>query len=205
MARSHSSRGVRVVASVVAVVATAALIFAGCASESAPSPTVEAAATRTQSQAAFKAVAAVLRHPRCINCHTVTDFPRQGDVGRRHAQFVLRGPDNHGVAAMHCSSCHQDANQDNGVPGAPHWALAPLSMGWEGLDDHGLAEALKDTAKNGGRSLEKLHEHMAHDPLVLWGWTPGGTRAPVPVSHAEFVRHLTEWIATGAVSPDPMP
>jgi hypothetical protein len=27
----------------------------------------------------FKSIAQVLRHPRCMNCHTVTDFPRQGD------------------------------------------------------------------------------------------------------------------------------
>ena len=106
---------------------------------------------------------------------------------------------------MRCDSCHQDANQENGVPGAPHWALAPLSMGWEGLDDHQLAESLKDESKNGGRSLDRLLEHMTHDPLVLWGWKPGGTRIPVPVSHDDFLQSLKEWIATGAVSPERSP
>ena len=40
---------------------------------------------------AFRRVAEVLRHPRCMNCHTVTDFPRQGDGRRRHDQLVMRG------------------------------------------------------------------------------------------------------------------
>ncbi len=29
-------------------------------------------------------VASVLRHPRCMNCHTFTEFPRQGDDRHRH-------------------------------------------------------------------------------------------------------------------------
>ena len=79
--------------------------------------------------------------------------------------------------------------------------LAPLSMAWEGLDDHQLAEALKDPARNGQRSLEQLYEHMAHDELVGWAWQPGGTRDPVPIPRDEFARHVREWIDTGAVSP----
>jgi hypothetical protein len=115
--------------------------------------------------------------------------------------FVLRGPDDHGAAAMRCSNCHQNINQTNGVPGAPNWGLAPLAMAWEGLDDHQLAEALKDPDKNGQRSLEQLHHHMAHDELVGWAWHPGPGREPVPMARAEFARVVREWIDTGAVSP----
>lgn len=156
-----------------------------------------------RSRAAFAEIARVLRHPRCINCHTVTDFPRQGDESRPHDMLVRRGPDGHGVAGMECSSCHQDANQDNGVPGAPEWGLAPLAMGWEGLDDHALAEAIKDRGKNGGKSLEETYEHMAHDPLVGWAWSPGGERRPPPVSREELARQVRLWIDTGAHSPPP--
>ncbi|HEX9784966.1 MAG TPA: hypothetical protein VGA56_19840 [Opitutaceae bacterium] len=205
MASFHSIAGFHLVTGAVVIVGSAAAMISGCAADASRTTSSESAAERARSQAAFVEIAAVLRHPRCINCHTVTDFPRQGDAGRRHAQFVLRGPDNHGVPAMRCNSCHQDSNQENGVPGAPHWALAPLSMSWEGLDDNQLAEALKDESKNGGRSLESLLDHMAHDPLVLWGWNPGGTREPVPVPHETFVRRLEEWMATGAVSPEPSP
>lgn len=171
---------------------------------SAPPPTTVAPKEDpARSIAAFQKIATVLRHPRCINCHTVTDFPRQGDAGTPHTMSVLRGPDNHGTPAMQCLSCHRDANQRNGVPGAPHWGIAPLSQGWEGLDDHQLAEALKNRGKNGDRSLEKLYEHMAHDQLVAWAWTPGGKRLTPPIGHAEFADLVREWINHGAVSPPP--
>lgn len=168
-----------------------------------PPTTVSLPQDSARSIAAFKKMATVLRHPRCINCHTVTDFPRQGDAGTPHAMKVLRGPDNHGTPAMQCLSCHRDANQRNGVPGAPHWGIAPLSQGWEGLDDHQLAEVLKDRGKNGDRTLDKLFEHMAHDQLVAWAWTPGGKRLTPPISHAEFADLVREWINHGAVSPPP--
>ncbi len=161
-------------------------------------------ADSARSQAAFVEVARVLRHARCINCHTFTEFPLQGDPGKRHAMNVRRGNDNRGGGAMKCSTCHKEANQANGVPGAPHWGLAPLSMGWEGLDDHQLAESIKDTARNGGRTLEQLYEHMTRDALVLWAWKPGGKRQPPPMSQEEFAKHLRAWIDTGAISPDPV-
>ncbi|MGC4071401.1 MAG: hypothetical protein QM760_02560 [Nibricoccus sp.] len=152
---------------------------------------------------AFRQVATVLRHPRCLNCHPAGDFPRQGDDRHRHTMRVVRGPDDHGAPAMKCSSCHQAVNQQNGVPGAPHWGLAPKSMAWEGLDDHELAEMLKDPARNGKRSLEQLFEHNAHDELVGWAWNPGAGRETPPLSREEFVRALRAWIDTGAISPEP--
>ncbi len=173
-----------------------ALAAASRAVPNAPAPAPPGDPAR--SRAAFSEVAKVLRHPRCIACHTVTDFPRQGDDLRPHDMNVRRGADDHGVTAMRCASCHTDANQDSGVPGAPHWALAPLAMGWEGLDDRQLAEALKDRTKNGDRSLEDTFRHFAEDPLVGWAWQPGGDRQPPPISREELVRHLREWIDTGA-------
>ena len=152
----------------------------------------------------FADVARVLRHPRCMNCHPMGDRPHVGDDRRLHAMNVMRGPDGHGVPAMRCSTCHRDANQFySRVPGAPHWHLAPLSMGWEGLDDHDLAETLKDRAKNGDRSLADLRKHMAEDPLVLWGWDPGVGHEAIPVSHEDFLSALDAWIAAGAPSPAP--
>jgi len=156
------------------------------------------------SAASFADVARVLRHPRCLNCHPSGDRPRVGDDRRVHAMNVMRGRGGRGVPAMRCDSCHQDANQvGSGVPGAPHWHLAPRTMGWEGLDDRGLAEALKDPRRNGNRSLAELRAHMAEDALVLWGWDPGVGREPVPVPHAEFLADLDAWIAAGAPSPAP--
>jgi hypothetical protein len=153
-----------------------------------------------RSAAAFRKVAEVLRHPRCMNCHPAGNFPRQGDRRSPHMMGVIRGADDHGVVGMRCSTCHSDQNVDE-VPGAPHWALAPLSMAWEGLSDTELADSLKDPARNGQRDLEKLYDHMANDKLVAWAWNPGGSRLPPPISHAEFARLVREWIDTGAVSP----
>ena len=151
---------------------------------------------------AFATVARVLRHPRCLNCHTVTDFPRVGDDGDPHRMNVRRGPDNHGPAGLQCSTCHQDRNQpEANVPGAPHWGLAPLSMGWEGLDDRQLAENLQNRAMNGDRSLEDLHHHVAHDPLVLWAWDAGAGREAPPVDHASFAEAFKAWVDGGAPLP----
>jgi len=60
--------------------------------------------------AAFAAIVPVLRHPRCMNCHSAGDFPRQGNDSHRHTMQVRRGPDGHGVNAVKCSACHQDHN-----------------------------------------------------------------------------------------------
>lgn len=202
----RSSRKARGFASAVLIAAAAAVTGISYAIElksvpSAPDPH-ERRVDAARSVAAFGKVASVLRHPRCINCHTATDFPRQGDDKHPHIMNVRRGADNHGSIGMRCNTCHQDFNQANGVPGAPKWSLAPLTMQWEGLNDHDLAEALKDPARNGHRSLDEMFHHMAHDELVSWGWQPGATRDAIPVSRDEFVRALREWIDTGAVSPE---
>lgn len=161
------------------------------------------AAGKAGSQQAFKGVADVLRHPRCMNCHTVTEFPRQGDDRHRHHQMVMRGPNNSGAPAMQCSNCHQASNSKDGrVPGAPHWQLAPLSMGWEHLkSDKALCEALVDRGKNGDRDIAKLVEHMTSDALVQWAWAPG-ERKPPPIGQQEFHMLVKQWAQLGAACPD---
>ena len=187
------------------VAAGAAVLLGSIAVNLVRSAPASAATTRNsdaaRSAAAFSQIAAVLRHPRCINCHTATEFPRQGNERRRHDMLVMRGADDHGAPAMRCSSCHQNVNQANGVPGAPNWGLAPLAMAWEGLDDRQLADALKDPEKNGRRSLEQILDHLANDELVGWGWHPGASRQPVPIPRDDFTRIGREWIDTGALSP----
>ena len=81
--------------------------------------------------AAWEQVYSVLTSPRCINCHTATNYPQQGDDRHRHFANVVRGPGNIGVPALNCEGCHQEVNADStGVPGGPGWHLAPLSMRW---------------------------------------------------------------------------
>ncbi|WP_373081210.1 hypothetical protein [Zhongshania sp.] len=146
----------------------------------------------------FQPLFDVLTHPRCLNCHTKTEFPRQGDERRRHDQLVVRGEDNHGAPTLQCAACHQDSNvADDEVPGAPHWGLAPLSMAWEDLSPSQLCAALKDTSKNGNRSLEDLFRHMTEDDLVLWAWNPGKNRSTPPLSETEFAEKLRVWVNAG--------
>jgi len=163
--------------------------------------------SRTDSVAAFERVAPVFRHPRCANCHTVTDFPRQGNDRHRHQLNVRRGPDGHGVAAQRCQACHQHANQAaSGVPGADEdWHLAPLSMGWEGLSDSELCRNLLDPTRNGGRSGAGVLDHLGTN-LVRWAWSPGITRTgtartPPSIDYDTFIRDARRWIELGAACP----
>src|SRR5215471_7052886 len=77
-----------------------------------------ATASRTAGLAAWEEVYSVLTSPRCINCHTATNYPQQGDDRHRHFANVIRGPEGKGVPGLNCLSCHQETNADStGVPG----------------------------------------------------------------------------------------
>ncbi len=158
-------------------------------------------ATRNAGLKAFTDVASVLRSPRCLNCHPAGDVPRQTDAQQPHFPAVARGADGHGLIGMRCNACHQDENQLNGVPGAPHWGLAPRPMAWAGLNDYELAEQLKDPERNGHRTLEQMIDHVSTERLVLWAWIPGGNRPVPPLTHEQFVQRFKDWVAAGAPSP----
>jgi hypothetical protein len=154
--------------------------------------------------AAFEQLVPVLRNPRCMNCHSSGDYPRQGDDMHPHIMDVRRGPDGHGLNAVKCSSCHQDHNLP-GIhmpPGAPDWGLPAPSMPmiWEGLSDRQLCELLKDPRQNGHRSVQQIVEHM-HTPLVLWAWNPGEGRKPIPGSENLFLNAVERWASHGAACP----
>lgn len=154
--------------------------------------------------AAFESMMPVLHHPRCMNCHSAGDFPRQGDDSHRHTMQVHRGPEGHGVNAVKCSTCHQDHNVMglHTPPGAAGWGLPSpaMPMVWEGLSDRQLCELLKDPRRNGHRTVEQIVEHM-HTPLVLWGWDPGEGRTPIATPQARFLMNVQEWAAKGTACP----
>ena len=167
-----------------------------------PAPSAEAVAA---GQRAFVQVASVLQSPRCRNCHPAGDAPLQTDAGRPHAMNISRKSVE---AGLPCSTCHQERNADalgipGGPPGAPKWNLPPKEtpMVFEGLTVHALCEQLKDPARNGKRTLAALHEHIAHDELVLWGWSPGGKRTLPPLTHEQFVAAFTTWVASSGACP----
>lgn len=155
--------------------------------------------------AAFKIVLTVIRHPRCLNCHSSGDFPRQGDDGHPHAMNVRRGADGRGVTSQKCGTCHQEENLAgfNMPPGAPNWHLPPANMPmiWQGLTDRQVCEQLKDKQQNGNRSMDQIVEHVSEDKLVGWGWDPGEGRNRIPISREDFSSKVREWAAKGAACP----
>ncbi len=157
-----------------------------------------------RSRALFLEASRVLLHPRCLNCHPNGDTPLQGMESRPHDPPVVRGPDNHGVVGVRCASCHQDRNQPLArVPGAPKWALAPIEMAWVGRSPRQICEQLKDPKRNGGRTVDAIAEHSAHDAIVAWGWAPGADREAAPGTQAAFGALIRAWIDTGAACPQP--
>jgi hypothetical protein len=164
----------------------------------------DAIADRTvRSQALFVEASRVLTHARCVNCHPPDEMPRQGDAHALHDPPVLRGEADRGIPALGCMTCHQDRNVELArVPGAPDWRLAPLPMAWLDRSPAAICGQLKDPARNGGRTLAQIHDHLAHDALVGWAWQPGADRAPAPGTQAELGALVQAWIDTGAVCPE---
>lgn len=168
----------------------------------APADFAGIADPKERSRALFLEASRVFLHPRCANCHPNGDAPHQGMNLALHDPPVVRGPDDHGVVGMQCTGCHQDRNQDlTRVPGAPKWALAPIQMAWVGKSPRHICEQIKDTKRNGGKTLAQIVEHNAHDELVAWGWHPGSGREPAPGTQEQFGAIVRAWVETGAECP----
>jgi hypothetical protein len=154
----------------------------------------------------FLAVIPVLKHPRCLNCHSTGDFPRQGDDGHIHIQNVRRGIDGNGKYGQKCSACHQEQNVAglNMPPGAPNWHLPPAAMPmiWEGRTPEQICNQIKDPTQNNGKSITQIIEHVTSDKLVMWGWNPGEGRTVPPLSHDEFAQKFQDWARNGAACPE---
>jgi mono/diheme cytochrome c family protein len=168
--------------------------------------------TPTAALAAWDQVYSVLISPRCLNCHTATNYPQQGDDRHRHVANIVRGPEGKGVPALNCNGCHQDRNADStGVPGGPNWHLAPLSMKWQDLNDRPLSSAevcrsVTDRSKNENMDGAALLKHHTEAELVLWAWNPGRRpdgkqRTTPPLTHEQFVAATRTWVEAGTPCP----
>ena len=156
-----------------------------------------------ESKAAFLEAYKVFMHPRCMNCHPSGDVPLVGDDSHLHPQGVKRGPYGKGLYALKCSNCHQAEHVpgDHMPPGNDRWKLpsAKQKMVFQGMTPAQLAMHFKDSKFTGFKDFkEDLIHHVEFDPLVLNGWTYG---TPPPLTHAEFVAKIKEWITKGAVIP----
>ncbi|HEY4220354.1 MAG TPA: hypothetical protein VGO62_03410 [Myxococcota bacterium] len=154
---------------------------------------------------AFADVYRVLQSPRCVNCHPNGDVPHVGDDHHVHAMEVRRGLEQVG---MSCQTCHRAtatfaSRQVGAPPAVPKWGLPPAEtpMVFEGKSAHDLCEQMKDPAKNGGKDAAALHDHVANDAIVAYGWNPGGHRTLPPITHDAFVAAMSTWLNAGMPCP----
>jgi hypothetical protein len=175
-----------------------------------PSAFAGIADATARSRALFTEAAKVIMNPRCISCHPASDRPTQGNDMHPHSPPVTRGADGGGVPGNTCSTCHMDRNVDifagqqtaiQSIPGHPRWGLAPIEMAWEGKSMSEICRQIKDPQRNGGRTLELLHDHLAKDDLIGWAWNPGAGRDPVPGTQERLGELIRAWIDGGAECP----
>jgi hypothetical protein len=175
----------------------------------APSDFANIQDTAARSKALFNEGAKVITSPRCMNCHPAGNHPLQGDDKHVHEPPVERGAGGSGVAGNTCAGCHNERNftlpmpasSYKSIPGHSRWGLAPVEMAWEGKSAGEICTQLKDKTRNGGRDLALLHEHVANDDLVAWGWNPGAGRDPAPGTQERLGELIQAWIDTGAHCP----
>ena len=179
-----------------------ALLASGCGKRATPEQ-------EQAGVAAFATVHEVFQHPRCANCHIPGDSPLVSDLKVPHPMGVVRGPEGHGALGLPCASCHGEKNSPasyglHAPPGAPHWGLPPpdQKMAWIGMSPKDTCEMIKDPKRNGDRDLAALLKHVSEDKLVLWGWNPGGARAPVSVPHDRLVAAFKAWVDAGGPCPE---
>lgn len=154
----------------------------------------------------------VFSHPRCANCHVGGDHkPIWAGLGdglqpRKHGMNVSGGASRMGAeTGLACMTCHTEHNSTvpHGPPGSHGWALAPVQMEWFGKSSAAICAQIKDTKRNGGRTLEQVAHHVETEPLVLWSWRPGPGREAPPFSSAEVAGFIRTWARLGAPCPAP--
>jgi hypothetical protein len=180
--------------------------------QNAASQASKAMPTREEGLMAWEQVYSVLTNPRCINCHTATNYPQQGDDRHRHLFNVVRGPEGKGGPSLQCAACHHESNADRGgIPGGRDWHLAPLSMKWQDLNDKVLSSgevcrSVTDRSKNHNLDGAGLLKHHTEEPLVLWAFHPGlradgSARTPPGLTHEQFVEATRKWVDAGTPCP----
>ena len=149
----------------------------------------------------------VTSHPRCANCHVgpserpMWSGPAYGKT-RAHGMNVMAGESRIGAETIQCSTCHAYREGTNDIPHAApqvamNWQLAPIEADWFGKSSQEICTQLRDPARNGGRTMIELAEHLNHDLILHWAWNPGGGREPAPYSLQEHIDDLLIWGVAG--------
>ncbi|MEM9238341.1 MAG: hypothetical protein AAGB07_00035 [Pseudomonadota bacterium] len=153
----------------------------------------------------------VASHPRCANCHTgVSDRPMWSGPSygrtRPHGMGIRAGESRIGTETLLCSTCHSYSETAQTIPhAAPRvgatWQLAPVEADWFGRSSVEICTQLRDPALNGGRDYVELADHLGHDLILHWAWTPGPGREPAPYSLEEHTMDILIWGAAGQPCP----
>ncbi len=184
-----------------------ALLFttAANAEEVAINPPVEASVS--DGLTAWDRVYEVTSHPRCSNCHVgpsnqpMWSGPSYGR-DRKHGMNINAGDSRIGAEAVLCSTCHAYREGGNDLPHmapqvAMNWQLAPVEAEWFGKSSQEICNQLRDPERNGGRTMLEIAEHLNHDLILHWAWSPGGGREPAPYSLQEHVNDILVWGVAG--------
>lgn len=178
--------------------------------------TPPAAATEAEGLEAWGRIYEVASHPRCANCHTgESDRPMWSGPSygrsRPHGMNIRAGDSRIGAEYVPCYTCHttKDSDWDN-ANAQPHaaprvamfWQLAPVEADWFGRSSQEICQQLRDPAQNGDRDMMALAEHLDHDLILHWAWTPGGGREPAPYSLQEHVTDILIWGTAGMPCPE---
>ena len=169
-------------------------------------------ATRDDGLAAFGRIYDVASHPRCSNCHVGADNipmwsgPSYGGT-RPHGMNIVAGESRIGAETLPCSTCHAYNEGANDLPhAAPQvataWMLPPPEAAWFGRSAPDMCAQLRDPDRNGGRDMLALAEHLGHDLILHWAWSPGGGREPAPYSLQEHIDDLLIWGVAGMPCPE---
>lgn len=178
-------------------------------------PPAEGSISSEQGLDAWSRIYEVTSHPRCANCHTgpsdqpIWSGPSYGTT-RPHGMNIRAGESRIGAEYLACSTCHTIKDEDwdnaNNVPhAAPRvamdWSLAPVEAHWFGRTSSQICNQLRDPELNGDRDMQELAEHLGHDLILHWAWSPGGGREPAPYSLQEHIDDLLEWGVAGMPCP----
>ena len=167
--------------------------------------------SRQEGLEAWARIHEVVSHPRCSNCHAGPDNrpmwsgPSYGKA-RFHGMNINAGESRIGAEAIACATCHTTlSNARENANTMPHaaprvaadWRMAPVEAHWFGRSGVEICNQLRDPERNGGRTYQELAEHLDHDVILHWAWSPGGNREAAPYSLEEHVDDLLTWGAAG--------
>ncbi|WP_420860540.1 hypothetical protein [Algirhabdus cladophorae] len=172
-------------------------------------PPAEGSVTQAQGLEAWTRIYEVASHPRCSNCHVgasnrpMWSGPSYGKT-RVHGMNVNAGESRIGAESIPCAACHL-ANETGGQSGAhmapqvaADWQLPPVEFEWFGKTSEEVCNQLRDPERNGDRTFMDVANHLDHDVILHWAWSPGGNREPAPYSLQDHVNDILIWGVAGS-------